>query len=264
MIGKFIKKGENGVWENVIENNSFSKEDVLKVQKDFTEYINDRNTNYDDEYERIRFHRMNKAGEISPLWRKWGAYSNVKTAIDFDYCGSLEAQRNNCYDKSKTIRDTEEQTFAGALMCCDTPSRTISFLWATFCDVHKIGLGERLAVLPKLSQYVNLQMELAFIRKWTGKVGRPSDYEFLKGYKKSLSIIPHPNHPSDDSGHSTVGQAVKKFTSTNYENVRPEFSELCDDVGTARVTVGIHWFTDHESAVRNVERYHDLTLKYMN
>ncbi len=267
MLGGFIKKDENklGVWENVADTTIFNQDEVRYIKNRWMEYISKVAQAFDPEaeLERIRKHQADKSALLSPLWGEWGANHSVETKIDFDYSSNIKMQRAGIKDKDRTVTDTKERGFAGALMCCDTPERTISFLVACFCDAQDIGIGERLNLIDEVTKYVNLQMQIAFICKWESRFSRPSDYEFSKSYKETVSLIPHPDHGSAPSGHSTVGKAVEKYLLSKYHYCSRDFNQLCDEVGTARITVGIHWFTDHEAASWNVENFHNLVMSYM-
>lgn len=261
---KFQPHSSPREWGSVLTDNSFSEEDFLAIKGFWYKYFECLEFNLENEREKVRLHQLNKANRISPLWRNWGADGNVKSIIDFDYSSNLECQRNGLRDKQKKVTDWEEQGFAAALMCCDTPWKTVSFLHEQFCIVHGLGFVELTKSFAELVKYVQLQFEIIFIGKHIGDFPRLSDYETANGIKKTLSVIPHPNHGSLPSGHSGVSQAVKKKLPTMYPelHISKDWLRLCDDCGVARITAGIHWFIDHQASIDSVNE-HDKLVESM-
>lgn len=269
MINQFkIKQNSSPVWQDVLENNDFSDQDVLLLKSEAKAYGAELAKTFDPEQgiKDIELHQNNKSKELSPLWRYWSADHSVTSKVDFDYSSNLDMQSTDCKDKDKTISDPEEIMYAGSLMCCDSPERTVAFLLSTFAKEHGLTLGERLSISAEVSKYVNLMMQIAFIWKWVIQWARPSDYQVSQGVKKGVSLIPHPNHGSLVSGHSTVGQAVKKILSRYASGkglpISKNWLQLCDEVGIARITIGIHWWVDHEAAVHIVDQYDEMVMKY--
>lgn len=252
-------------WESVLIDNSFSKEDQQAIKGYWLNYIECLNFDLEKEYEKVRFHQLNKAARISPLWRNWASDGNTKVTIDFDYSSNLECQRNGMKDKQRKITDWEEQGFAAALMCCDTPWKTVSFLFEQFILTHKLGFVNMVKSFAELSKYVQLQFEIIFLGKHELDFPRISDFEVANGIKKTLSLIPHPNHGSLGSGHTGVSQSVKKKLPLMFPDIAisPDWLQLCDDCGVARITAGIHWFIDHEASIDSINEHHDLAEGYL-
>lgn len=260
-----INKKRPLVWPNAIKSPAFSSEEKERIVVNWRNYVLALPAVGELELEQIRIHCMDRSRSISPLWRQWAASQNVSLRLDWDYSATLRAQRNNARDEQRKITDPSEQAFAAVLMCCDTPGRTTSFLVSTLADLLKLPIQERLRLLPAISHYVHLQMVIAFICKWETMQPRPSDYEIAVGKsldEPSVSSIPHPNHPSNPSGHSTLGQAVRRFALMCFgSDVPHDWLQLCDEVGVARITCGIHWHRDHTAAAANVDKWHDLCVQ---
>lgn len=277
MPHKFVRKTDvtgkpqKTVWENAVESDQFTDAEKLEIKEYWNQYVADLGEVTEDELKQIELSCLDKSRNLSCHWREWGAETNVGTVIDWDYSKTLEAQRNDARDGDTRIRDAEEQHFAGSLMCCDTPERTIAFLVAVFADHTGLPLGERLKLGAEVAYYVYLQMIIAFICKWETEEERPSDAEVRFGKSpsaKSVSWIPHPNHPSNPSGHSTIGQAAKKYISEKYHGTEyqpdKDWLQLTDEVGVARIAPsGIHFWRDHQAAIDNVAKWHGLAMSKM-
>lgn len=270
MINLFnIKESTPPVWQDVLQVNDFSEQDFNSLKADADSYAKQLAQNFDpvEGIKKIVLHQSNKAKEVSPLWRYWSADHSVTSKVDFDYSSNLTMQNSDSKDKDRMISDPEEIMYPGSLMCCDVPERTVGFLLSTFAKEHGLTLGERLSLSAELSRYVNLMMQIAFIWKWVIKWARPANYQISQGSKTGVSLIPHPNHGSLPSGHSTIGQAVKKrltrYAQDKGITLSRNWLQLCDEVGIARITVGIHWWADHEAAIHIVDQYDDMVMKYV-
>ena len=265
---EFKVQNRGKVWEGADQSGVFTPQEVQTIKTQWQNYYNGLNFDMEMEYELIEQHCMNNSATISPYWKEYAARDNVDTTVQFNTSSTLKVQRAYAKDRKYKLNDKDlDQKFPGALMCCDDPSSTTAFLVRAFSDHHGIGLDERLELLPKVAKFVQLHMNIAFICKWHTMVMRPSDYEMEMGKdenRPSVSAIPHPNHPSMPSGHSTVGQAVKKYIVDMYgDKVGNDWKALCDEVGTARITCGIHWFADHQAAVDNMNTFDQLVRSKM-
>ena len=261
---KFIPQGQPTVWASVKDRNDFSPTEQATIEQWWVDYEMSLDYDLEEELGKIRRYQMNQAKTVSPLWQKWGASHSVKSVIDFDYSSTLEVQRNLCRDQDVTITETEEMAFPGALMCCDAPEQTMAFLLRSFCDLHGLTIDERLAINTAYTKYAHLAMQAVFLGKGTLVFPRPSDYEYYKGYKNSVSKVPHPNHGSMGSGHATIGFACRKFLIEFTRRFLPHIQiqdiwiQATEEVGLARVEIGIHWFLDHEASSAMVEAFHHL------
>ena len=263
----FIPKKSPKVWEDVMINNSFTKEEFKIIQNYWIDYVGNLEYDLEEEREKIITFQRDRSKTVSPLWSKWAADHSVKVKIDFDYSSTLKDQRENCRDKQQTLSDSEEKAFPGALMCCDTPSRTLGFLFSTFSKLHGLNFGEQNLLLPKISKYSFLMFQIIFIGKHTINFARPSDYEIAAGHKKSVSKIPHPNHGSLGSGHTGYSWAVGKSTTTLTDaliipkiEIQNSWTQAVDECGTSRIECGIHWWLDHQASIDAVEHFHEMII----
>lgn len=264
-MDKYKYKAE-GVWVHALEPDGiFNAKEIAAVKKNWTKYAEETLDvfSFDEAYEKLVNHTENVEAEVSPMWREWASKNNTVVNVDLDLSTTLDNQTHGIKDSSTAVTEIN-RLYPGALMCCDTPERTVAFLVACYADHHGIGIDDRMFLMSRVMAYVELQMRLAFICKHTTKVWRPSDYELDKGMatdKPSVSRIPHPDHPSMPSGHSTVGFAtLKAIQFWCNGNVSKDFEQLCNDVGEARITIGIHWHVDHEAARRNVDEFNEMVL----
>ena len=257
----------NAVWQDVL-----TKEYTLcskkkdKVRQEAQEYFETNPIDYAGELQKIKDFKADKAKKCSPLWQRFSANHSVKSKVDFNKSSTLEYQLKGIRDKDVTITDHTESDYVAAFMCCDTPESTLSFLFRTLMEEVGVSLGDRLPLSAELTRYVAYQFEVCFIYKWIGMTARPSQYEFWVNnmQKKTVSDIPHPQHPARPSGHSSVSQAVKKWAIEKYgiKNISIYWLDACDEAGLARIDAGIHYFADHDTAIINVEMYHEDALKY--
>lgn len=251
------------VWSDVMENQYIlGKKTKFKIKLDAEKYFDDNPIDYKKELQQVKDFQLDKSKTCSPLWENWAANHSVKNVIDFDYSSTLEAQLKGARDKQKTIRDHNEVGFVGALMCCDTPGRTVAFLFSQLAEEKDIHFGRSQADEAELRRYVAVMLEICFIYKWTGKIARPSQYEYSVNpkQKKTVSLIPHPDHPTAPEGHGTVGFAVLKWAEHKYGSVSKAFARACAEVGEARISCGIHFWYDQLLAKRNVDKYHGVAV----
>lgn len=272
-MGQFIKRGDRGVWEGAKNLPSFAQSDKSRIKAYWKKYLQDNPIVFREEYEAIKRHRANNAKNLTDHWKHWGgANNNVKVSVDFDTSSTLEMQRNLCKDAQQQITNPNELYFAASLMCCDDPGQTTNFILRRFFEINQVPFEKRFGISNKVNAFVALMMEIAFFAKWEADEWRPSDYEVeeLKGLEKkgfvSVSIIPHPNHPTRPSGHSTVGKAViwklKKIGQLEGIPMSKDFEKFGnDEIGEARISAGIHWPADHLAAQAIVDEFGDLVDK---
>ena len=256
LIGKFIQKG-SGVWPDA--GKSFTSEHNEAIKANAREFVSGYNFCPIKGIQRIKDFQMDNDSTCSHLWQSWGGNRHVDCSIDFNYSSSLELQQKKIKDKDKRISSEKDMAFVSALMCCDTPQQTIAFLIKAFAQTHGYGFKEMMAIAPKITKYAILQLEGTFVVKNDLLFARPSDYELFSGSKTTVSVIPHPDHGACNSGHSTIGKAVRKACETIHgKPLDDDFIQATEDVGLGRIDLGIHWFIDHNSAEDTVQFNHDV------
>ena len=267
---KFIKKGK-GVWEDAVDLKSFTIPERIQVNSFWKKHFAENPLDFASEYEQIKIHKANESRQLTDHWKHWGASKNeVSIVVDFDQSSTLGMQQNKCRDTEKKVKNTSEASFAAALMCCDTPTQTASFIMRRFSDIYGISFDEMKEIEAKCIEFMWLQLEIGFCGKWTGNVQRPSDYELqelkMDLDEESVSIIPHPNHPSEPGGHPIVGEACFAFLNnylkkTRNQKLTPDFKKFCDETGEARVDCGIHFLQDLETAKKSVNYFAPMIFK---
>ena len=279
---QFIKQDRTYVWSDCDDSGNFTPEEVAQIKQDFAMYLQETPFDVYAEYDKIKETKMSKHSPASPLWAKFATNKNTTLTVDFDKSSGLKAQRMLMKDKAEDQVSTHriDMNFVGALMCCDHPMDTMSFLLRTYCEEANVPFGKYMRLSSLLTEYAEHQMNIGFICKHSGNFARPSDFEVMEVGKNpnltvdeasSVSDIPHPNHESCPSGHSTLAFACIKFISS-LNTLNPEIYALpsedwiqaAEQSGIARIVCGIHWHYDHEAARYNVDKYHDLIMNKLN
>lgn len=109
----------------------------------------------------------------------------------------------------------------------------------------------------------------AWYFKWRGPMGvsrrpRPIEYDYRVSvlYNRAVDCdgdadgevrtSPEPSpgtprHPAYPSGHSTYSAAASEICSYFFPDFAPDFDNLANNIGTARLWAGVHWRSDHEA-----------------
>lgn len=218
-------------------------------------------------YKRLEDYMADTYGAVSPYWEEYVAWKDIEVKPKLRVAKDLNCVYNSAKNAESSVGDHDDRRFVGAITCCDTPWRTVGFLWDSFMEHSNMKFGPDMLVrYDRLCKYVASMMQIGFACKWESMVPRPADYEKDVLGKamtdKSIQHIPHPNHPSMPSGHALYGLAVKKFIEAEFPNINQtadikDTIRTCEEVGLSRCWLGIHYLEDFEASKWLVDTHHN-------
>lgn len=224
------------------------------------------NAKLDAMYKRLQDYMADHYGGVSPYWEEYVAWKDNEVKVTLRTSKDLNCIFNSAKDSQIIVGDHKDRRFVAGIICCDTPWRTVGFLWDSFMEHSNLSFGPDLITrYHRLTKYVAIMMQIGFACKWESNVPRPADYEVQVLNKpltnKSIEVVPHPNHPSMPAGHSIYGLAVKKFIESEFPGIGQSADikdtlRACEEVGLARSWVGIHWLEDFEAAKWLIDTHH--------